>query len=162
MNAKFYVSIEGTKQGQFKGEIGGTVHKDKMLGIAFNFGITVPRDPATGLATGKRQYKPLVIIKEWGAASPQVLTALVTSENLKTVLLEFVRATVEGTEEVFHTIKLTNATIVDVQQYVTAPDKQSNTNVMELEEWYFTFGKIEVENIDGKTTFSDNWESNPG
>ena len=31
----------------------------------------VPRDIATGQASGKRMYKPVKIIKEWGAASPQ-------------------------------------------------------------------------------------------
>ena len=31
------------------------------------------RDAASGLATGKRMWKPLTIIKEWGASSPQLL-----------------------------------------------------------------------------------------
>ena len=33
-----------------------------------------PRDSGSGLATGKRQHKPLAIIKEWGATTPQLAT----------------------------------------------------------------------------------------
>lgn len=34
--------------------------------------VIAPRDSATGMATGKRQYAPVKITKEWGAASPQL------------------------------------------------------------------------------------------
>jgi len=50
MSAKFYVSVEGARQGQFKGEVG-----DKMLGVGFSYGVTIPFDNATGLINGPRQ-----------------------------------------------------------------------------------------------------------
>jgi hypothetical protein len=31
-----------------------------------------PRDSATGMATGKRMHKPFTLVKEWGAASPEL------------------------------------------------------------------------------------------
>jgi hypothetical protein len=34
--------------------------------------IVSPRDSATGMATGRRQYAPVKIVKEWGAASPDL------------------------------------------------------------------------------------------
>lgn len=34
--------------------------------------VVAPRDSATGMASGKRQYAPVKIIKEWGPASPQL------------------------------------------------------------------------------------------
>jgi hypothetical protein len=34
--------------------------------------VVSPRDSATGMATGKRQYAPIKIVKEWGAASPEL------------------------------------------------------------------------------------------
>jgi hypothetical protein len=34
--------------------------------------IVAPRDVASGMATGRRQYAPVKIVKEWGAASPQL------------------------------------------------------------------------------------------
>ena len=47
--------------------------------------LDVSLDTATGHASGKRQYKPLTITKEWGAAPPQILEAAATSEVLATV-----------------------------------------------------------------------------
>jgi hypothetical protein len=35
--------------------------------------LTGPRDAASGQATGKRMHKPVTFIKEWGAASPQLM-----------------------------------------------------------------------------------------
>lgn len=32
-----------------------------------------PRDSASGQATGKRMHKPFTVVKEWGAASPEML-----------------------------------------------------------------------------------------
>jgi len=32
----------------------------------------VPREAASGMATGKRQHNPITIVKEWGAASPEL------------------------------------------------------------------------------------------
>lgn len=34
--------------------------------------VITPREAASGMATGKRQYAPVKIVKEWGAASPQL------------------------------------------------------------------------------------------
>lgn len=36
-----------------------------------------PRDRGSGMATGKRQHGSVKIVKEWGAASPQLMTAKV-------------------------------------------------------------------------------------
>ena len=41
----------------------------KVTGASY---IVSPRDSASGMASGKRQYAPVKIIKEWGAASPQL------------------------------------------------------------------------------------------
>lgn len=43
-----------------------------------------PRDIATGQASGKRMHKPFTIVKEWGAASPQLM-AMKASYDIKKV-----------------------------------------------------------------------------
>ena len=35
--------------------------------------VTSPRDAASGQASGKRMHKPFTIVKEWGAATPQLM-----------------------------------------------------------------------------------------
>ena len=51
-----------------------------------------------------------------GAASPQLFQAAVTNEVLKSVLFEFIGTDKAGKEQVFETVKLTNATIADLKR----------------------------------------------
>ena len=107
----FYVSIEGEKQGKFKGEAALEARSGQDHRRPFVMETISPRDLATGQASGKRQHKPIRFTKEWGAASPQLQQALFTNETLKSVLFEFVRTDAKGAEEVHYTIKLTNASV---------------------------------------------------
>jgi type VI secretion system secreted protein Hcp len=154
MAYEFYVTIEGTKQGKFKGDNRSKAHKDQITGLAFDYEITSPRDPASGLPTGKRQHKPVTITKRLGAATPQLFQALVTNEVLKSVKIEFEKISSSGKEYVYHRITLTDATISDIHQHAAADTR-------ELEEVSFTFHKIEIENVDGKTIAIDDWSSGP-
>jgi type VI secretion system secreted protein Hcp len=157
MAYEFYMTIEGTKQGKFKGESIRDKHKDKLEGLAFEWKVQSPRDIATGQASGKRQHLPIKVTKEWGAASPQIFHALCTNEVLKSVLFEFIRTTAEGAEEIHHTIKLTNATISELHPYIGMAKHEERTDVHELEEVSFTYQKIEIENKIAKTMAVDDW-----
>ncbi len=156
MANEFYVTVEGTKQGKFKPEAAGRLQADKLEGIAFHYSIQSPRDAATGMAGGKRIHRPITFVKQWGAASPQFFQALCANEILKSVLFEFVKLDPRGQETVFHTIKLTNASVSEIEQYIEgdvvgpdAPDAPA------LEKISMTFQRIELENKDGKTLAVD-------
>src|SRR4249920_960420 len=71
-----YISVKGQKQGPFKGEALQKGAEGKIAGLKFRHELMSPRDPASGLPTGKRQHRPVIITKEWGAASPQLFQAL--------------------------------------------------------------------------------------
>jgi hypothetical protein len=43
-----------------------------------------PRDSASGMPTGKRMHKPFTLVKEWGAASPE-LSRMKPSYDVKTI-----------------------------------------------------------------------------
>ena len=118
MSYEFYVTIQGKKQGQFKGESLREREKGKIPALRFVYEVKSPRDAATGQASGKRQHSPITITKEWGAASPQLFQALVMIEGLESVLFEFIQTGTEGAEEVYYTINLTNATIANLKQYL--------------------------------------------
>jgi type VI secretion system secreted protein Hcp len=158
MAYEFYITIEGTRQGKFKGESPRAAHKEKIPGLQFSYGVQAPRDVATGMASGKRQHAPVVAVKEVGASSPQLFQACTTNEVLKSVLFEFVRTTKEGKEEVYFAIKLTNATVASVKQYTAGSAKHSDaTDVHELEEAAFTFERVDMEHRVAKTSASDDW-----
>jgi type VI secretion system secreted protein Hcp len=65
MAFQFYVTIEGAKQGTFKGDavkVGGA--SSARIGVlTFNYAVTTPHDPATGQASGKRQHSPVSFTK---------------------------------------------------------------------------------------------------
>jgi type VI secretion system secreted protein Hcp len=153
----FYVTIKGATQGTFKGQGSGR-DKDKIPGVAFSYGVETPIDDITGLATGKRQHKPVIITKEWGAASPQIYQATVTNEVLRSVLCEFVNVNAVGVEQTAFTIELTNATIVAFDgsvQFGEAGGPAVDTR--ELERINLVFQRITITSVAGDSTAVDDW-----
>lgn len=149
-----YISIKGQKQGQFAGDGSDPKNPNRIRTTSFAFSAEAPRDVATGQASGKRQYQPVIVRKRWGEASPQVYAALATNEVLPSVLVEFTDVSVKGIEEVDHSFSLTNAIISAVKELTESA--QSANQVEEFEEISFTFQKIEIKDKSGKS-FVDNW-----
>jgi type VI secretion system secreted protein Hcp len=131
------IAITGQKQGVFQGPNGPTIPID-----AVGHEIVSPRDPASGLPTGKRQHKPFVITKEIDKSTPLIMEALVSNENLTQVLIGMVR---NGNQVM--TIKLTNASISDRVQ------KGDSETIS------FTYQKITWTWVDGGITAEDDWEA---
>jgi type VI secretion system secreted protein Hcp len=156
MALKFYVTIKGTKTANFKGESLGKGHENELEGLGFQYGVSVPRDPATGAATGKRQHGPVTMTKAWGAASPQLFQALVLNEALE-VRFEFYRADRTGLEAVFQRITLGSANVVSINQHVEPNYDPGRMKYPELEEIAFVFGRIAIENLPGSTEARDDW-----
>lgn len=150
-----YMTVVGKKQGQFKGESVAASRKDWIPVLAFTMEVRVPADALTGQPSGKRQYQPVTALKTWGAASPQALTACATNEILSGVKIEFVKADAAGKEVVFQTVNLTNAIVSDVKRFTGDPQGAGSKDTTGLEQWSFTFQKIEVTDADGKTDFLD-------
>ncbi len=132
------MAVTGQRQGAFAGD----GRNGKIDVIAVSHEIVSPRDAASGLPTGKRQHKPFVITKELDKSTPLLYNALVTNENLTSVVFSYFRG---GTA--FMTVKLTNASISDVKQ------------VGKYEEIAFTYQKIEWTWVDGGITAMDDWEA---
>ena len=159
--SSFDVTIEGTKQGRFKGERG----RDRIAGLAFHYDVKTPRDLATGMASGKRQQGAITFTKAIDSSSPQIFQALIGNEALKSVLFEFRSTNANGEEMVFYQITLTNASISEVEQYVgmsglvtSADAKHSGaSDSSPLEDVSLTFQKIEVVSQVGKTMAADDW-----
>jgi type VI secretion system secreted protein Hcp len=153
----FYITVEGTKQGKFKGESIKSGHTNDQEGIAFSYEVKAPTDRASGQASGKRQHGAVTITKEWGASSPQFFQALVTNELLKSVVLQFVTIDETGQEIIYHKITLTNARIIQINAFKDRAVQREFNETPELESISFSFEKIEIENVKGKTNAMDNW-----
>lgn len=154
MAYEFYVTIEAAKQGRLAGETSVSAHEGKLAGLGFSYEVTSPRVAGSGAGTGGREHGAVTFTKEWGAASPQLFSALVTNEVIDTALFEFVRTDEAGAEYVFHTIKLTDASVTAIHQYVAAQEDAELDNA-ELEDVALAFRGIAIENLDGRTSASD-------
>ena len=105
--------------------------------------VTSPRDPASGLATGKRQHKPLTITKEIDKATPLLMRAIYTNQTLPVV-----QVSLNGADgKVVATVKLTNAQVSDHLQ-------QGSTETVS-----FTYQKITWTWVDGGITAEDDWQA---
>jgi type VI secretion system secreted protein Hcp len=159
------IKIKGTKQGQFKGEgIQTSAGQNWIPVLAFSNEVQSPRDIATGMASGKRQWSPVKIVKEWGASSPQALQACATNETLTEVDIEFIKVKDDGTEYTYQTLTLSNASLASVRRFTgnsttgeSSSRHTSATDTMELEEWSMTFQKIELDDKDASTSMADDW-----
>lgn len=107
--------------------------------------ISVVRDAATGMSTGRRMHSTITITKEVDAASPRFATALATNETLKTVTITFEGGS--GGAKTAQKIVLTNAIISSV--------RKSGRN----EQITFEYQAIEVTWTNGGKTATDDWNA---
>lgn len=156
-----YLKIVGQKQGQIKGSVIQKGREDKIAVIAVTHEIISPRDAASGLPTGKRMHKPIVITKELDKSSPLLYNALVNNENITEWELQFWRhsPSATGTEYQNYTIKLTNANILFIDFRM---DNNKHPDLMKYSEYEiiaFTYQKIAWHWNEGGIAAMDDWES---
>ena len=143
----FSISVEGTKQGVFKGESTRPMQKGKIAGVAFYYGVKSPRDAASGMASGRRTQSGITFTKAIDGTTLQFFQAMTTNEILKSVVLEFWGSRPDGTEAIFYTIKLTNATVSGIEQYAGRAPEGDVARPMDgtpLEDITVNFQKIEL------------------
>jgi type VI secretion system secreted protein Hcp len=107
------------KIGDIKGESTDEGHKDEIEIESWSWGETsttrLPGEaaPASGLATGKRQHKPLTITKAVDKASPKLQEASVGGRMIPSMTLTLPKG--EGKEQTYLTYKLKNVMITSYQ-----------------------------------------------
>jgi type VI secretion system secreted protein Hcp len=159
-----YLKLKGQKQGDIKGSVTQKGREGTILVFAVDHSIISPRDPASGLPTGKRMHKPIKITKEVDKASVPLYSALVTNENLPQWELKFWKPKSSsqsgtGTNVQYYTIKLTNANVASI--HLVKPNTKDSTlhTLPDYEEVEFTYQKIEWTWTDGGVTAMDDWEA---
>ncbi len=156
-----YLIAKAQKQGQIKGSV---IQKGKEGWIAvygFHHEIVSPRDVASGMATGKRQHKPLTITKEIDRSTPLLYQALVNNESFPEVVLRFFAPDMKGAgkEIQIYTIKLANANIISIVDDMANIKIAENIKLPLLEMISFTYQRIEWTWNDGDITSTDSWET---
>lgn len=168
-----YVKIVGKVQGTFKGEASRIAGNNYIAALRFGYEITSPRDPATGLATGKRQHMPITFTKALDATSPQIFQAMVNNEMLTQVTIEFMTTSTPAVgvgaaagaskELAYYTITLSNASVSDVHQHMDQAEASvaggSIVPLEPMEDVSLPFEQITVTSNVGQTTATDSWNT---
>lgn len=157
---RMYVTVEGMRQGTFKGESNVEKLKNKIELTGYEMEVSSPRDAATGMASGRRVRQPITIHKLYGAASIQFYQALTTNEQLKSVTIEMYKTSPDGTEKLDYSIKLTNASISSFKQsFGTASVLPAGSPKGLIDEIRFSYQSIELSNPSVGVTATDNWNN---
>lgn len=150
-----YLQATGQKQGKIRGSVTKKGHENKIAVLSWSHEIVSPRDAASGLPTGKRQHKPILITKEIDKSTPLLFQALVDNEKLTSVeLAVFADDDKTGTTPIY-TVRLTNAEISQIRMETQGEGKDAK-EVMVIS---LVYQKIEWVWNDGGITAMDDWET---
>lgn len=155
-----YLKVKGQKQGEIKGDSIQKGREGWILVIAYHHEIAVPRDAASGMATGRRQHKPFVITKELDQSSIPFYNALVNNEMLATVELKCfapnkMAAAGVGTEVNHYNVILTNAQISSISSEMLNNKNPDLLKYEKFETISFVYEKIEWVWTAGNKTAQD-------
>lgn len=154
-----YLSIVAQKQGPIRGSVTQRGREGKSLVIGVMHQIVCPRDPQSGMPTGKRAHKPFIVLKELDRATPLLFGVLCSNENLPSVEIQFWQPSPLGVEKQHYTVRLVNANIASIHFKMANNRYPKLARMPEYEEVGFTYQRIEWTWSEGNLTGDDDWET---
>ena len=133
------MEVKGSKQGMLP----GASPDGRIPVLMLQHLVTAPRDPASGLPSGKRTHQALVVSKAVDKSTPGLYAALTTNEVLPRVTIRWYR----GSESYFVT-ELTNAVITSIELQPGTPRGQ-------VESVAFSYQKITWTSLPDNATAMD-------
>ena len=100
---------------EIKGDAATTGYAGQIECQTVSYEVQSPRDPATGLAAGRRRHAPIRIVKAWDKSSPLLAQAVIGNTVYPKATFTFVGETPSfGAKHLV--IELTNARVLAVEQ----------------------------------------------
>jgi type VI secretion system secreted protein Hcp len=126
--------------------------------VYYEQGVITARERGSGLATGRRQYEPLLIRKRIDKASPLLMKALTENQVIEATF-KFFRPNPngDGTTEQFHTVTFKQGRINSVKQYVPNTIVPASAFEPAQEELTFVFHTISWTYTNGGVQHEDSW-----
>ncbi|KLU21464.1 type VI secretion protein [Caballeronia mineralivorans PML1(12)] len=152
-----YLSVTDATGKAIEGSCNVQGHQGKILVQAVEHRIEMPRDPQTGLPSGKRQHMGLEITKVVDKSSPKLLQALCRGERIKEATLEFYRINEKGQEEKYYTVQLEKASIVSTRLWVPNCLEPENKPLTHMENFSFTYEKVIWTSVLDSIQSEDSW-----
>ncbi len=129
--------------------------------VYYEQGVVTAREAGSGVATGRRQYTPLMIRKRIDKSTPMIAKALTRNEVIEGTFKFFrPNPTGDGTTEQFYTVEMREGRVAS--QKLISPNTIVPATAFEppLEEVAFNFHTITWTYEDGGVTHTDSWREN--
>ncbi len=155
-----FLSIKGQKTGEIKGELMQKGHEGWSSVLSMDYGLTIPTDTASGMATGRRAHQGISFTLRWSKATPLLLNAAATNETLTDVQFQrwtpqTAAATGIGVEINADTIQLTNAHITSLK-IVDQKDDDGRLDTVVIVT--MAYQKLTITHNDGGISADDSWQ----
>jgi len=151
------MQVEGEKQGKIEGSLEIKGREGQILIQAINHKIEIPRNPQTGLPTGKRVHLPMTVTKEVDQSSPKLYQALTSGESMKSVVLDYYRISPEGKEEKYYITKLEKAIVVGISGWIPNCLDPAFSQYGHMEDVSFSYEKITETWVKDGIEAQDSW-----
>ena len=101
------------------GESDKTKFKDKteLLGLVMEGSTSLSTAAGGGLASGKRSYQPIIILKQTGASSPLLFQNFFMGKYIREIAIEYYKTDKTGIEVPDYIITLKNVIITGFKQF---------------------------------------------
>jgi type VI secretion system secreted protein Hcp len=129
--------------------------------VYYEQSVITAREAGSGLATGRRQYPPLMIRKRIDKSSPLLMKALVENTAIEATF-KFYRPNPngDGTTEQFYTVGIKQGRIASIKQFVPDAMQPATSTEPPMEEVSFVFHTIGWTITNGGVTHEDVWSAN--
>ena len=126
--------------------------------LSFEHEVITAREAGSGLATGRRQYKPLKVVKRIDKSTPLLAKALCTNAVIEGDFKFFrPNPTGDGTTEQFYTVGIKGGRVASITQRNPDTFEPASSNKPAMEEITFVFHTIKWTYTDGGVEHEDSW-----
>lgn len=129
---------------------------DSIECVYYQQSVQTSREASSGMATGRRQFEPIMITKRIDKSSPLLQRALANNEKID-AMFKFFRPNPQGdgTTQQFYTVVISNARIASIKQMSPDTIKPATSSDPPTEDVTFAYGKIQYLYVDGGVMFED-------
>ncbi|MFL9988886.1 type VI secretion system tube protein TssD [Paraburkholderia sediminicola] len=152
-----YMTLQNASGQAVEGSCAIQGHEGAVLVQAVEHLIELPKNPQTGLVSGKREHLGLKVTKEIDKSSPTLMNTLCSGAQLKSVTLTFDRINKQGKQELYYTIALTNVNVVLSRLWVANCLERENSSLGHMEDISFTYEAITWTWAQGNLEAQDSW-----
>ncbi|HAM72789.1 MAG TPA: hypothetical protein DCM86_14200 [Verrucomicrobiales bacterium] len=148
----------GSIQGDLTGEVTQKGREGQHMLQACTHEISVVRDPASGLPTGKRQHQPFRVVKLLNKSSPLLLQSMVVGETIAAVTIDVWNVAPTGIETKLMSYVLRGAQVASVRPWTPNKQDSSASGYAPAEEVAFTYKTITITYWNGGIESTDSWQ----